>query len=57
MICVPVWTSSMGLNPYSNGIRIEPDGVNLNVSGGECLNPYSNGIRIERRSQRTLSRR
>ena len=40
-------TSNMSLNPYSNGIRIEP--LKPTKAGAtQRLNPYSNGIRIER---------
>ena len=37
----------MGLNPYSNGIRIEQYNTGKKTEQEFSLNPYSNGIRIE----------
>ena len=36
-----------GLNPYSNGIRIELSLASVALILWKSLNPYSNGIRIE----------
>ena len=45
------------LNPYSNGIRIEPFIHPLKNKNMKSLNPYSNGIRIElRRLVRLISK-
>ena len=44
----PVAAQNNGLNPYSNGMKIERMN-NLNKSfTGTGLNPYSNGMKIER---------
>ena len=37
----------MGLNPYSNGMMIEPAFAAAEYEF-VCLNPYSNGMKIER---------
>ena len=37
----------MGLNPYSNGMKIEPKQANIEIIELNCLNPYSNGMKIE----------
>ncbi len=35
------------LNPYSNGMMIEPTSVTSLTETQFCLNPYSNGMMIE----------
>ena len=41
------WYAHIGLNPYSNGMKIEQFVDEDVVEGLDCLNPYSNGMKIE----------
>ena len=48
VFCCFLITYRKGLNPYSNGMRIELFS-DMVVMALLSLNPYSNGMRIERR--------